>query len=230
MSEKTIITQEVFKKLLYEYANGNRSEFARLIGCSPSLVGSILQGTRAITEETVEKIKRKFPEFFNISYSFTPVKTYTTPSNSVQIPFVFNFNPAAGTGNFIYDENPVEEQFCFDKRFLSRVVGVTDTTRLYITQADGYSMYNGKNGICDKDLLLIDTSQKEGKGVFIINHNGNIRVKRIETAPNGDIYIISDNADKEKYPDEILREKDKDETNFVNTIGKVVWNLSKGTV
>lgn len=227
----TTITQQMFKELLYEYANGNKSKFSRLIGVSPTLVGSILQGSRSITADTEEKLKIKFPEYFGLpSTKLTQINTAVSSLNSVDVPFVLNFSPSAGQGNFLYDETPVEEHFSFDKRFLSRVVGVTDTSRLYITQADGNSMDNGTNGICDKDLLLVDTSQIEGKGIFIINHNGETRVKRIEKAINGDIAILSDNPDKKKYPDEILKEKDKNENNFVNTIGKVVWNLSKGAV
>lgn len=214
----------------------NKTTLGKRLNTTQQNISNFL--SRPVSKNMLKKIKDEFPEYplFSDSTNFCSQNQVTdslikvnTQNNekSLLIPFVLNFPAAAGKGSFILDEVSVEDNFFFDKRFIKNVVGVTNTSSLYIVQAQGNSMYDK---IQDRDLLIVDTSQIEGNGVFVINHNGNTRVKRIQKGFNGDILIISDNPDKEKYPDEILKAKDQSEDNFVAAIGKVVWNLSRGTV
>ncbi len=90
--------------------------------------------------------------------------------------------------------------------------------------ADGESM---EDRIHDGDLLAIDTSQVEvldGK-VYALWYDGGERVKRLYRIPGGGLRIHSDNPDKNKHPDIVLKPQ---ELEHVRIIGRVVHIAGEG--
>lgn len=78
--------------------------------------------------------------------------------------------------------------------------------------------------IQDKDLIVIDTSQKDvldGK-VYVLYYNGGEHVKRLFRKPGGGLFIRSDNPN---YPNMHITQ---DEMKYVRIIGRVVHVSGEG--
>lgn len=102
----------------------------------------------------------------------------------------------------------------FSKEWLKEM-GI-DARYCYVIYAKGLSMYPT---LQDGQAVLIDTSQKipvENKVYLIMRDLNGLIMKRISRDKNGDWIYISDNSDKNRYPDMFAFENDK-------IIGRVVW-------
>ena len=102
----------------------------------------------------------------------------------------------------------------FSKEWLKEM-GI-DAKYCYVIYAKGLSMYPT---LQDGQAVLIDTSQTipiENKVYLIMRDLNGLIMKRISRNKNGDWMYISDNSDKNRYPDMFAFENDK-------IIGRVVW-------
>lgn len=102
----------------------------------------------------------------------------------------------------------------FSKEWLKEM-GI-DARYCYVIYAKGLSMYPT---LQDGQAVLIDTSQTtpiENKVYLIMRDLNGLIMKRISRDKNGDWIYISDNSDKNRYPDMFAFQNDK-------IIGRVVW-------
>ena len=102
----------------------------------------------------------------------------------------------------------------FSKEWLKEM-GI-DARYCYVIYAKGLSMYPT---LQDGQAVLIDTSQTtpiENKVYLIMRDLNGLIMKRISRDKNGDWIYISDNSDKNRYPDMPALKNDK-------IIGRVVW-------
>ena len=102
----------------------------------------------------------------------------------------------------------------FSKEWLKEM-GI-DARYCYVIYAKGLSMYPT---LQDGQAVLIDTSQTtpiENKVYLIMRDLNGLIMKRISRDKNGDWIYISDNSDKNRYPDSFAFQNDK-------IIGLVVW-------
>lgn len=69
------------------------------------------------------------------------------------------------------------------------------------------------------DMVLIDThnGRVENDAVYVLQHDGDLRVKRIHRKFDGTMIVISDNK---QYSDEVL---DPSRAAMLNVVGRVVW-------
>lgn len=89
---------------------------------------------------------------------------------------------------------------------------------LVIAEVDGLSMYPTLN---DGDIVLINRAEKKvrnGKIYGFRDGDEGLRLKRLFRQPDGKIRMVSDNPDKQEYPDEYLTPMDAEAT----MIGRIV--------
>lgn len=206
--------------------NISQKELGALIGESQQTIANIETGrTLKINTEVLEKLGK----VCDLMYLLYGKETNTPLSpNCVPIPF-YNIGAAAGAGTNLYDI-PEEDVLYFDERWLKNILGV-NPKNLHLIFADGDSMdsgFNTKDDIKDRDLLMVDTSIKEGNNrIFVIMiNNAELRVKKLFKKLDGTLIISSNNP---KYPDEVYHPNDTKEID-VKIIGKVVWNGSKENI
>jgi len=113
----------------------------------------------------------------------------------------------------------VQDALAFQKSWLQKKC--LDADRLEIYNATGQSMVPFIN---PGDVLLVDRAAPASRDeeVWVLYQDAplGVRVKRLVYRENGDLIIRSDNADKTRYPDEIVG---AEAIAAVRMIGKVVW-------
>jgi phage repressor protein C with HTH and peptisase S24 domain len=121
---------------------------------------------------------------------------------------------SAGHGGF-NDTEEVTERIPFRVDDL-RAMGLVPS-RLHAIRAKGDSM---EPTIADGALVLIDTSSRDVRsdGIYAIDVNDQIKIKRVSRNLDGSVTILSDASDR--YPPERI---DKDDLAFFRIIGRVVW-------
>lgn len=141
-------------------------------------------------------------------------------SEYVVIP-VFDLKAACGTGYTNQDEL-VKGGLVFKQSFLTKKDVSSEFGKSSIIRSDGDSMLPNIN---DNDVVLVDNKVRTldevctGK-VYVFLANNELRIKRLFKNVNGSLRIVSDNPDKQTYPDEIIQ---PNELEFIHICGRVVW-------
>ncbi len=151
-------------------------------------------------------------------------KTASTTHERILEKPKYNVAASAGGGSFIDTETPVE-YYPFTYSFLKRRRLLH--ADLCVIEAYGDSMEPTLESGDDLLLKLMpELSDKPLEGVYVINIDNQLRVKRLEYSMAKDGYrIISDNN---LYPEEFI---DRDDLERMNVIGEVVMVMgtpSKG--
>lgn len=140
--------------------------------------------------------------------------------NDSDFVFVPKFDLAASAGNglLVHDESVVDH-LAFKRDWVQRSLGL-DPACLALIDARGDSMCPTINS---GDLLLLDTRQGQvrSEGVYVINLNGALLVKRIRIKLSGIVDVVSDNP---QYGCESVSGEELDRLLFV---GRVVWHGRK---
>lgn len=129
-----------------------------------------------------------------------------------------NLPVTAGNGT-VPDKVEVLGTLAFQREWLRKKGLNPESLEVYDAQGDSMAPY-----IESGDVLLVDVSSKppENDEIWVLWQPPpyGVRVKRLLFRENGDMVIRSDNADKARYPDEIIEGPDCEK---INTVGKVVW-------
>lgn len=241
MNDRETIKQ--YFTYLYNLTGLSKTDFAKELGVSQPVVSNILTGDRYVPISVLSCIYRCYridlstiSSPIEIEYLYNKNKctndknlnNIQNPSdNIIAVPF-YEVKAAAGLGER-YNDNPDANSLYFDRRWLKNILGV-NPNNLAIIQAKGNSMDSGLNqsdDIKDGDLLIIDTTQKEGNNkIFVFKSAEGLRVKKLRWNINGDVEIISNNP---KYPTEYVKNKTFDFP-FQEIVGRVIWNGSKENV
>lgn len=130
----------------------------------------------------------------------------------------YDVRASAGGGSIISDESVVDH-LAFKREWITQSLGC-QPDKICVIQVRGDSMTPTIN---DADLLLLDMREisQRTEGVYVIQLDGSLLVKRISYKINGSVEVISDNA---RYGTQTLTEKQGKDLAF---IGRVVWHGRK---
>lgn len=130
----------------------------------------------------------------------------------------YDIHASAGNGAVIHDETIVDH-LAFKRDWIRQSLGL-DPSCLALIDVRGDSMSPTIDG---GDLLLLDTrpGQTKSEGVYVINLNGSLLVKRLRIRLSGVIEIVSDNP---KYGSETIS---GEELERLVIVGRVVWHGRK---
>jgi phage repressor protein C with HTH and peptisase S24 domain len=130
----------------------------------------------------------------------------------------FEISASAGGGSIVGDEATVG-RVAFMKSLVTQDLGL-DPKHVALIDVRGDSM---SPTLESGDMLLLDTRRGDTMtdGVYVINLNGALLVKRIRLRLNGDVEVCSDNP---KYPTETLS---NGAVSTLHVIGRVAWHGGK---
>jgi phage repressor protein C with HTH and peptisase S24 domain len=130
----------------------------------------------------------------------------------------YDIRASAGGGSVIHDESIVDH-LAFKREWLTQSMGCAPE-QVCVIQVRGDSMTPTIN---DADLLLLDMRQVNTRteGVYVIQLQGSLLVKRLRFKVNGAVDVISDNT---RYGIETLTSH---EVNQLTVLGRVVWHGGK---
>lgn len=140
-----------------------------------------------------------------------------TETNYVYVPR-YDIQASAGGGSVIHDE-AIVDHLAFRSDWVRQTLGL-DPAHLALIDVRGDSMSPTIEG---GDLLLLDTrlGTAKSEGVFVINLNGSLLVKRVRIKLSGVVEIVSDNPN---YGSETIS---GDELDRLAIVGRVVWHGRK---
>ncbi len=190
--------------------------FAQKCGLSEATIRKYKKGETTPNIEILEsiaKVSGRTMQWF-LGETLEPQEVSFQPQNLTHIE-KFNVIASAGGGAYI-DTEIVIELYPFSTEFLKR--HRLSHADLCIIEARGDSM---EPGITSGDDLLVklmpEPSRKALEGVFVINLDNQLKVKRLEFDMVQDGYrIISDNK---AHPEEFV---DRDDLERMKVIGEVV--------
>lgn len=121
---------------------------------------------------------------------------------------------ASAGGGAVIDAENVKDTIAFRSDWL-RDSGF-DPKQLNVISVMGDSM---EPSLYDGDIILVDKREDRPRsgGVYVLNYDGNLLVKRLQPLLNGGFKIISDNP---RYDPEIVADSQMER---VRVIGRVVW-------
>jgi phage repressor protein C with HTH and peptisase S24 domain/DNA-binding XRE family transcriptional regulator len=131
----------------------------------------------------------------------------------VKIPR-YKVDASAGHGAVIHSEQIVDH-LAFRSDWVRHALGVP-VASLALINVTGDSM---EPTLSNGDLILIDTSIRgvDDSGVYVLQFDGKLKVKRIHSKADGSVDLISDN---QRYPVETLQGEIAQE---LGVVGRVVW-------
>lgn len=203
-------------KILRNTLGLKQDEFGKKIGRTKSAISNYEAGTRQIDNTTIKLICNIFnvnPDWLlnGTGEMFIGENRQQEVSDIISIPYYPEVSAAAGSGALVYDENTVKHL-----QISSAIINISTGDNVCLINATGNSM---QPVIDDKDLLLVDLSQKliTDEGIYVIRLDTTLVVKRVQKILNG-IILISDNP---QYPPRELTADNFNE-NDAAVIGKVI--------
>jgi phage repressor protein C with HTH and peptisase S24 domain len=127
----------------------------------------------------------------------------------------YNIESTAGGGSFIHSEQIVDH-LAFKASWVSKELG-TDPKYLLLIHSIGDSM---EPTFRSGDLLLVDRNKArmKGDGIYLINFDEGLIVKRLEWMMDGTVVIRGDNTSVSREQKLTAIEMEK-----LNLLGRVVW-------
>lgn len=131
----------------------------------------------------------------------------------------YNIEASAGGGSVIHSEQIVDH-LAFKASWVSKELGA-DPKNLLLIHSIGNSM---EPTLRSGDLLLVDRSKArmKGDGIYLINFDDGLMVKRLEWMMDGTIVIRGDNTSVSREQKVTAIEMEK-----LHLLGRVVWVGSK---
>lgn len=128
-----------------------------------------------------------------------------------------DINVSLGHGNNVDSVNSIIDKWPIEKRLLYKL-GIAPENAILV-RCEGDSMHDT---ISDGDLVVIDKSlsQPPWDGVYAIQSDAGIRIKRINIRLDSIVEVISDNPNKDRYPTETYGPDIADE--LIHVLGRVV--------
>lgn len=126
---------------------------------------------------------------------------------------------SAGRGVLVVEEHS-KSALTFRRSFLQEV-GVTPHSAVIVT-VKGHSM---DPTLRDGAVLLVNTSAKTVANgqIYAFRSDGELFVKRLHRTKEGDLLAVSDNPDRDQYPDITIPAYDQD----FEIIGRALWMGAK---
>ncbi len=193
---KDIISQEVGNKKVLN------KDVAKALGITPEHL-SILKKRNKIPYEEIAYFCAKRKISINWLLFDQDIETIANETEKFsQIRYFKDINASAGGGAINFDEG--YEILYIDKRIIDKNLDAINVI--------GDSM---EPTIKDGSIIFIDRNDKNIRngGIFVVNTNAGVFVKRVNLKSSGEIELISDNK---AYPSETIK------PNEVEIVGRVV--------
>ena len=179
-------------------------ELGRRIGVSNVSIGKWMRGTFLPSGKALDA----FCGFFNVSPAFVLYGEGASPDgqsfdpDTISIP-LYDVSASCGGGTFVESPESILRNIRVSKEFLRRYAPTANPKALHIISVSGDSMSPTME---DGDSVIVDTSDRMIKtdGLYVLQMNGSLFVKRIQILPAG-VRIISDNS---HYPPIDVGEQD----------------------
>lgn len=200
--------------IIFKSININQTSFAKSLGISVGNISDIMNAKINPSSQSLQKMAEVY--HINLNWLLTGdgemfIKEADRP---IKIP-IYDIKANAGFGkNGDFGNPPVRGYFELDDTLLSKYKG-----RVRVIEVEGDSMtptfFPGQFVVFVESLIQSD-------GIYIINKNGSILIKRLQfKSAENKIIVISDNANYEK---EIIDTTSYD--GYVIIIGKVFYKVS----
>lgn len=214
-----------FQYLVDQLAKGNKKAFAELTGKSASHVYKICRGSSRPSLAYLEQLNETFRIDLNwlltgeASHDVQASASMGQGDQELVLAPVYDVQASAGMGADVGHEE-VSDYFTFNKRWLSRELGVS-SEQLAFVAVNGDSMEPTLN---HGDQVLVDMSKKQiqAHGVYLIQTDQGLMVKRLASPASGLVNVMSDNPAYETWQ-VTLQGADAMAEQF-GVIGKVVWS------
>ena len=198
-----------------------KKELAEMAGVSPGAVTQWFTGDTAnLAADTLIKLAKGLRVRVEwLKEGLGPMEPDDEPEDDFK-DFVMvrrlDVKASAGAGNLVFYESD-KGKVAFRRDFL-KSEGVKEGDAL-VCYADGHSM---EPTIPDGAVLLVNVGRPDfaNNGVFVVRLEGEVLVKRLRREVGGGILIVSDNPDKNRYPD-IHVTPDKED--LLAIVGRVFW-------
>ncbi|MDF5187260.1 XRE family transcriptional regulator [Vibrio parahaemolyticus] len=215
-----------FSQKLEEAMNGETNlSFAQKCGISEATIRKYKKGDTTPNLENLEAIAKASGK--DILWFIHEQDKQEPAQETVPVEFQriinaprYNVAASAGGGSFIDTENPVD-RYSFSYNFLKKYKLLHANLCVIDTTGDSMepTITEGAEIMVD---LFTDTTPNALAGVYVINLDGELRVKRLEYSVIKDGYrIISDNH---LYPEEFIERANLDR---MRVIGEVVMVIGK---
>ncbi len=226
--DKSEYLQSLQKRLVKLRAGRSQEEFAQIIGTTrdnlskyetrSTLPLNLVEPIAKATGVTVEYIVTgNSPASEQIKKSGEPGSDLTFNGDSYTPVRRFNLRAAAGQGIEAPGEPEVSQHVLFRKEWVQRIAGQTPVDHMAVMDVDGASM---EPTLGDGDIVLVDqmqTSPAKRPGIYVINQDGELQIKRLEVHPASRLlYIRSDNPNFPSWPDV--------DPASIEIVGRVVWS------
>lgn len=198
---------------LREQAGFDQITIAQRYGVEPSYLSRIESGNVGLTTEwarrfandyrvNVEDILNCFSEPEKSAYknppSFMafPRKAEEGSDDFILIP-VYDVQASAGAGAWLKDDACIIDRLAFRLEWLQKKTGAPPEN-LVIIKVHGDSM---EPTLKSGDVVLINRTQVSpvGGGIFVIEQDGALLVKRLGALPGGKVLVMSDNGRYDAY-------------------------------
>ena len=204
----------VGKQAQLRYEKGERhpdTQYMAAISAIGADVLYILTGSRANKEEAAIQYKKPEPRTHAIAEPRP--KGYADADEYVYVA-KYDVHASAGNGAVIHDESVVDH-LAFKRHWITRTLGL-DPKSLALIDVAGDSMSPTIN---DGDLILLDTrpAHVRAEGIYVINLEGALLVKRLRMRLSGAVDVVSDN---EHYGTETIS---GEQLAALQIVGRVVW-------
>lgn len=208
--------------------NWTLAQLAEMSNCSPQTIMRLEKGKISLSEDWIIKLAKIFEcKPYELLKNNGGVEDYTHKNNPSLIYIEkFEVEGSCGDGMQVYFED-ISGLIAFDSSYIKSLTA-SNPKQLKMIKAKGDSMFPTFR---DGDPILIDTSFKDisNGGMFAINIEGSLRLKRIQYNPfSKSVKIISDNktaiGGDRVYPD--FEIQTKHEETPLTVIGKIIWSGS----
>lgn len=179
------------------------SELSEALGVSPTTIRT-WRGRNKIPASAFRKAELSIQNDSNVK-----------ADTRISLPF-YEISASAGGGALV----EVEEQanlISFEPEWLNKEIGV-NANDVFLMLVDGDSMYPTlKNGAM---IMVNKHFNGLSDGIYVMRHEQNLLVKRLQMLPNGIIKVKSDNTLYEPWE---INKENLDGTD-IEIIGRVVWS------
>lgn len=143
------------------------------------------------------------------------------PATDVMVP-VYDIEVAGGPGTVVPEFVETKYRLPFQAAWLNDWDAKEDD--IMVARVRGSSM---EPVLYDGDKVVIHTKRKRIRNecVYSLIYGGEARVKRLFNLADGSLRIVSDNPDKNRYPDELVPAADRDQ---VFILGQVIDKMGNG--
>lgn len=210
-----VMSEEIFERLKEEFDRIGLSfaEVARQIGeKSPARIRDIYHGRQRCPIEVLASLAKIGVEYDYVVTGKREVNNFQ--EKSFASVALYDLEASAGHGTVLNQENIIR-MCAIDGALLDQHGLRPDQCAMLTVKGDSM-----EPTLQDGDTILIDRSQTTPDGIFLIQMEDTLRVKRVQRAAGGAYILISDNT---RYREELIPPT---ALNTISLIGKCVLKIT----